>query len=262
VSAATLALLALLAAAPDAGAPAPPAAQAADSALSTAERAISEARSAGAAGADLAAASALLDRARKARRAGELDDAKRLSDEAWELARKAREGAAARTRFSVGVGDGDETRIAVRSGGPVEVEAGAERLAVQAGQGVRARPGAKLEVGPLPAAPSLLEPADGAKVTVRRAAAQGEPVLAWSPVPGAASYEVRLSRDPDFKDVVLKLSATTARAPLRGTLPPGEYAWRAVAVDSRGLAGPASAPRRLEVVERPPRLEVDQPVWK
>lgn len=261
MSVAALALCAFLAAAGDAGPTAPPVTQAADSALSTAERAIAEARAAGAAGTDLAAASALLDRARAARRDGKLEDAKRLSDEAWELARKAREGAT-RTRFSVGVGDGDETRIAVRSGGPVEVEAGAERVAVPAGQGARARPGAKLEVGPLPAAPSLLEPADRARVTVRPAAAQGEPVLAWSPVPGAVSYEVRLSRDPEGKEVVLKLSTASTRAPLRGALPPGAYAWSVVAVDARGLAGSASAPRRLEVVERPPRLEVDRPVWK
>ena len=261
MSATALALCAFLAAAPDAG-PAPaPVAQAADSALSTAERALAEARAAGAAEADLAAASDLLGRARAARRDGRLDDAKRLSDEAWELARKAREGAA-RTRFSVGVGEGDETRIAVRSGGPVEVEAGAERVAVPAGQGARARPGAKLEVGPLPAAPSLLDPADGATVTVRPAATHGEPILSWSPVPGAISYEVRLSRDPEGREVALKLTSASARAPLRGTLPPGTYAWRVVAVDARGLTGPASAPRRLEVAGRPPRLEVDRPTWK
>jgi hypothetical protein len=162
----------------------------------------------------------------------------------------------------VAVGEGDETRIAVRRGGPVEVEAGPERASLPAGQGARVRAGTRLEVGPLPGAPSLLAPPDGAAVMLRPAPDRTEPVLSWSPVPSAASYEVSLSRDAEGKEVALRLTAAAARVPLRGELAPGEYRWRVTAFDGRGLPGPPSSWRRLLVTERPPRLEVDRPVWK
>lgn len=257
-----LLLCALLAApAPAPPAAAPTAAEAADSAVAAAERALAEARAAGASEGDLAAAARALAEARSARKAGRPEDARRLSDEAWALARRAREAAAGRTRFSVGVGEDEATRVAVQSG-RVEVEAQGERAAVPAGQAARVRPGARPEVAPLPAAPAPIEPADGAAVTVRTAARAGEPVLAWSEVAGAASYEVVVARDEAFREVAMRLTSPSARLPLRGQLAPGDYRWRVTARDGRGFAGPASAPRRLKVVERPPRLEVDAPTWK
>jgi len=256
-------LLAVLVSAPPAApsGAAPAAAEAADSAVAAAERALAEARAAGAAEADLAAAAQALAKARAARREGRPEDARRLSDEAWALARRARETATGRTRFSVGVGDDEATRVAVRRG-RVEVEAQGERAAVPAGQGARVRPGSRPEVSPLPAAPAPLDPADGASVTVRPAARAGEPVLAWSAVAGAASYEVVVARDAAFREVALRLAAPAPRLPLRGDLAPGDYRWRVTARDGRGLSGPPSEARRLRVVEKPPRLEVDTPVWK
>ena len=259
---AALLLCALLAGPPTAPpAEAPTATEAADSAVAAAERALAEARAAGASEGDLAAAARALSRARAARKEGRPEEARRLSDEAWTLARRAREAAAGRTRFSVGVGEDEATRVAVQSG-RVEVEAQGERAAVAAGQAARVRPGAKPEVAPLPAAPAPLEPANGAAVTVRPAPRPGEPVLAWSAVAGAASYEVVLARDEAFREVALRLSSPAPRLPLRGQLPPGEYRWRVTARDGRGFVGPASEPRRLKVVEKPPRLEVDTPTWK
>ncbi len=256
-------LLAALLSAPPAVKPAaaPTAAEAADSAVAAAERAIGEARAAGAAESDLAAAEKALAQAKAARREGRPEDARRLSDEAWALARRAREAAAGRTRFSVGIGDDEATRVAVRRG-QVEVEAQGERAAVPAGHGARIRPGSKPEVSPLPPAPEPLDPADGAAVTVRRAARADEPVLAWSAVAGAASYEVVVARDADFREVALRLASPVPRLALRGDLAPGDYCWRVTARDGRGLGGPPSALRRLKVVEKPPRLEVDRPVWK
>jgi hypothetical protein len=259
----TALLLAALLSAPPAAPPAaaPTAAEAADSAVAAAERAIAEARAAGAAEADLAAAAQVLVRARTARREGRPEEARRLSDEAWAAARRARETAAGRTRFSVGVGDDDATRVAVQRG-QVEVEAQGERAAVPAGQGARIRHGSRPEVSPLPQAPEALDPADGAAVTVRPAARAGEPVLAWSAVAGATSYEVVVARDADFRQVALRLHSPVPRLALRGTLSPGDYRWRVTARDGRGFSSPPSGPRRLQVVERPPRLEVERPVWR
>ncbi|HEU4384044.1 MAG TPA: hypothetical protein VFR85_11160 [Anaeromyxobacteraceae bacterium] len=257
-----LLMAAVLAAAPAAPpAAAPTAAEAADSAVAAAERALGEARAAGASEPDLGAAAEALARARSARKAGQPEEARRLSDEAWTLARRAREAAAGRTRFSVGVGDDEATRVEVQRG-RVEVEAQGERAAVPAGQAARVRRGSKPEVAPLPAAPALLEPNDGAAVTVRPSARQGEPVLAWSAVAGAVSYEVVLSRDEAFREVALRLASPAPRLHLRGELAPGDYRWRVTARDGRGFAGPASEPRRIKVVEKPPRLEVDTPTWK
>ena len=161
----------------------------------------------------------------------------------------------------MGVGGDEATRVAVQRG-RVEVEAQGERAAVPAGQGARVRPGSRPEVAPLPAPPAPLGPADGAEVTVRPAARAGEPVLAWSAVAGATSYEVVVARDAAFHEVALRLTSPEPRLPLRGALEPGDYRWRVTARDGRGLASPPSEPRRLKVVERPPRLEVDTPVWK
>ncbi len=256
-----LLLAALLSGPPAQPAAAPTAAEAADSAVAAAERAIGEARASGAAESDLAAAAQALAQAKVARNQGRPEDARRLSDEAWALARRAREAAAGRTRFSVDVGSDEATRVEVQRG-QVEVEAQGQRAAVPAGQGARIRPGSKPEVSPLPAAPSPLGPADGASVTVRRAARADEPVLTWSPVAGAASYEVVVARDAEFRQVALRLASPVPRLPLRGDLAPGDYRWRVSARDGRGLGGPPSEPRRLRVVEKPPRLEVESPVWR
>ena len=254
-------LAALLLAGPEGGSAAPPAAQAADSALATADRAIAEARAAGASASDLGAAAALLERARASLREGRLDESRRLSDQAWEAARKARESAAGGTRFSVDVGEGESTRIAV-SRGTVQVEAGSEKVALPAGQGARSRPGSRLELGPVPGTPALLDPPDGTVITVRPSARPAEPVLAWSAVGGAVTYEIRVTRDQAGREVALRLSSASARAPLRGELPAGDYFWRVAAVDGRGIAGAASSPRRLRVADQPPRLEVEKPVWR
>ncbi len=144
----------------------------------------------------------------------------------------------------------------------VEAVLQGERAAVPAGQGARIRHGSRPEVSPLPQAPEALDPGDGAAVTVRPAARAGEPVLAWSAVAGATSYEVVVARDADFRQVALRLQSPVPRLALRGTLAPGDYRWRVTARDGRGFSSPPSGPRRLRVVEKPPRLEVESPVWR
>ena len=67
---------------------------------------------------------------------------------------------------------------------------------------------------------------------------------------------------PPASQVALRLASPVPRLPLRGDLAPGDYRWRVSARDGRGLGGPPSEPRRLRVVEKPPRLEVESPVWR
>ena len=75
-------------------------------------------------------------------------------------------------------------------------------------------------------------------------------------------HEVVVARDAAFREVALRLASPAPRLPLRGDLAPGDYRWRVTARDGRGLSGPPSEARRLRVVEKPPRLEVDTPVWR
>ncbi|MEP6909497.1 MAG: hypothetical protein ABI896_03580 [Actinomycetota bacterium] len=94
-----------------------------------------------------------------------------------------------------------------------------------------------------PTAPVLLDPGAGASV-------EALPAFAWSPVPGADTYEFQLAADRNFNSPVLgrgegSFTTRNTRATLKKTLPNGTYWWRVRATTKAGIASPWSNPRSL-----------------
>ena len=94
------------------------------------------------------------------------------------------------------------------------------------------------------ATPQLLGPADGASV-----AFPSQPLLlSWSPVLGAAKYEVAIASDPKLSSLVggkaVVTSATAYIPPV--TLEQGTYYWAIIPVDAEGHEGVRSAVRSFK----------------
>jgi hypothetical protein len=93
-------------------------------------------------------------------------------------------------------------------------------------------------------APVLLDPGNGASM-------EALPPFAWSPVPGADTYEFQVAADQNFNSPVLgrgegSFSTKNTRATLKKTLPNGRYWWRVRATTKSGDASPWSNPRSLQ----------------
>ena len=92
-------------------------------------------------------------------------------------------------------------------------------------------------------APVLLDPGAGASL-------EALPAFAWSPVPGADTYEFQVAADQNFNSPVLgrgegSFTTRNTRATLKKTLPNGRYWWRVRATTKGGDASPWSNPRSL-----------------
>lgn len=111
---------------------------------------------------------------------------------------------------------------------------------------------------PLPAAPALVGPPNGARVTYRDMVPAV--TFAWREVPGASGYRFELARDAAFQKVVER-AATSEPAFRRQGLGAGAYFWRVSAVSegAEGAPGPAYALRVERQAAGAPRLEIKRP---
>src|SRR4030095_9819674 len=91
--------------------------------------------------------------------------------------------------------------------------------------------------------PVPLDPGNGASV-------EALPAFAWSPVPGADSYEFQAAADQGFNSPILgrgegSFVTKNTRATLKKTVPSGRYWWRVRATTRTGDASPWSTPRSI-----------------
>lgn len=148
----------------------------------------------------------------------------------------------------------DSTRVSVYEG-TVAVRARGTVLNIRAGQGTLILPGmAPQPPTELPTAPAW----GGGEAEASRPflvvavgglfepQPRGEVVVDFAPVPGAASYNVDIARDPAFND--RRQGGAIEAPPLRAQLLPGPYYARVSAVDKNKLVGPPTAVRPFHVI--------------
>jgi hypothetical protein len=201
----------------------------------------------------LGEAQALLARAR-------YGDAAAQADSAWKLLADA---AQETSRFAVAVEPDGKTRVRVRQGVPVRVEAEGRTRSVRAGETLTVAKGdppgnpeperrAAAAVEP----PVLLLPEAGLKLALDPAAGGLGPVrFAWKPVPDATGYVFELA-GPRARS--LRTGQPTLTLP---SLPAGSYRWTVRALLSDGSLGPPSA-RTVQLVPSRIRLEVKEAPWQ
>jgi hypothetical protein len=192
-------------------------------------------------------------------------EAARTADAAWQLLSAS---AAEPTRFAVQVEADGKTLVNARSGQAVHVEAQGVTQAVYAGQTATVDKGHSpqlegLEPGPdaplIPPAP--VSPQD-ASVFKFKAAPKGLGPLrvTWTPVAGAASYEVEVmpSIGP-ARPWIVAATRSEARLPL---LAAGKYRWAVRSVGAAGVKSPPSVERTFELTEEDLKLDVKANTWK
>ena len=152
------------------------------------------------------------------------------------------------TDFRLKVEAGQATRLEVLEG-EVELEAGDQTVLVPSQQGVISSAGDTPILEPLPQAPEGLI-APHAEEVFR--ASSFDAVFRWTPVPGAQSYRLEISRDAGFFDLAEE-RLTGARTDARITgLEPGTYFWRVSALSPSGFEGPPAAGSYFVFVEKRP----------
>ncbi|HUM12435.1 MAG TPA: peptidoglycan-binding protein LysM [Myxococcaceae bacterium] len=202
----------------------------------------------------LAEAESLLARARYAEAAAQADGA-------WKLLAEAREE---RSHFAVAVEPDGRTRVAVREGVPVRVEAQGRARAVRAGETltvIRGEPPGTPQLESATSAPSaeppiLISPEPGLKLALEPAPGGLGPVrFAWKPVPEATGYVLELA-GPRSQSIRTAQPVVTVPG-----LPAGRYRWTVRAVQPDGTLGPA-ATRAVQLVPGRIKLEVKETPWQ
>jgi hypothetical protein len=97
----------------------------------------------------------------------------------------------------------------------------------------------------LPGAPELLSPANLSEVSYPDPT-RAITLLAWKPVPEAASYQVLLDYSPHFNRPLVDQAIRKTSVEVRG-LDMGKYYWRVAAVDAAGVTGRFSDFSRFSV---------------
>lgn len=117
--------------------------------------------------------------------------------------------------------------------------------------------------------PALLGPGDN---QVFRGAVETKVQFAWSPVNGAANYQLQVSRSRLFAGLEINATRQTPNAQAKVTSE-GSFYWRVASVDANGEAGPFSPFRRFRVTglaassqtqqgvtdRTPPTLQLERP---
>ena len=201
----------------------------------------------------LAEAESLLARARYAEAAAQ-------ADSAWKLLAEAREE---RSHFAVAVEPDGRTRVAVREGVPVRVEAQGRTRAVRAGETLTVirgeppgTPQSEVASGTAAEPPVLLSPEPGLKLALEPAPGGVGPVrFAWKPVPDATGYVLDLA-GPKSQSI-----RTTQPVVTLPGLPAGKYRWTVRALLPNGTLGPGST-RGVQLVPGRIKLEVKETPWQ
>jgi len=198
----------------------------------------------------LAEAESLLARARYAEAAAQADGA-------WKLLAEAREE---RSHFAVAVEPDGRTRVAVREGVPVRVEAQGRTRGVRAGETLTVARGEapgtpQTETGPAEP-PILISPEPGLKLALEPAPGGLGPVrFAWKPVSDATGYVLELAGP---RKQTLRTTQPVLTVP---GLPAGKYRWTVRAVQGDGTLGPP-ATRAVQLVPGRIKLEVKETPWQ
>jgi hypothetical protein len=147
--------------------------------------------------------------------------------------------------------------------GEMRISASGEERRVGALQTVRQAGDRLAEVESLPAAPTLLAPADNADVDIDR---ERRLRIAWAEVPGGERYALQVSRNRLFVDNVIDVANRRRAEATLGVQGEGSFLWRVAAIDGEDRRGPWSEPARFRVASfgiggasedrEPPELEV------
>jgi len=185
-----------------------------------------------------------LNSARAARRGANYQGCRQLADETWALARRARQVSLARrpkkNRFAVSVDNQGATRVAVMEGDGVKVTAGKKSTTVKRGHAVRVKPGKEPEKAILQLPPPKLILPNDESVLITASI-----YFNWKSVAGASRYVLLISQDRHGLMPIRQLTTANTSYLFRSSLPDGKYFWFMRTVDSQGLVGKVSPPRRF-----------------
>ena len=151
------------------------------------------------------------------------------------------------------------TRVAVREGVPVRVEAQGRTRAVRAGETltvIRGEPPGTPQLESPAEPPILISPEPGLKLALEPAPGGLGPVrFAWKPVADATGYVLELAGP---RTQTLRTTQPVVTVP---GLPAGRYRWTVRAVQGNGALGPP-ATRAVQLVPGRIKLEVKETPWQ
>jgi len=149
----------------------------------------------------------------------------------------------------------EEAKFANYDSGPLSLRAGQEVVTLGRNEGAVVRRDASVGTVDVLAPPRLVAPADGVRLTT-------SPVeFTWQPLPDAGGYWIEIASDPAFQRMAESHFGLADPLYSADALAPGQYYWRAAALDAFGIPGERSATFRLDLAAdtSPPFLRIDAP---